>query len=80
MSKKKEGRRKESWKAADVKCPFYIKDNHSTIECEGFLDGTTEILRFPYTTDKNKHMGIYCVGKYNNCSRYQNTMNNKYPD
>jgi hypothetical protein len=80
LSQNQERRRQETWKAADVLCPFYMKDNPSSIECEGVLDQTTEVLRFHSAIIKNKHMGIYCVVNYTSCPKYQSVYQNKYSD
>ena len=80
MSEVKKRRRQESWKAADVKCPFYRRDSTQTIECEGFSDGMIVTLSYRNRDSKNKHMGINCAGRYTQCPLYQDTMTIKYPD
>ena len=80
MSDNRKHRRQETWKAADVLCPFYMKDSPNVIECEGFLEGTSEVLRFRHAEEKNKHMGIHCAGRFDKCLRYQNVYQHKYTD
>lgn len=80
MSDKSCRRRKETWKAADVQCPFYVKDCPQTIECEGMLEQTTDILKFHTADAKNTHMGVYCVGRFQSCPKYQSVYTTKYAD
>ena len=79
MSENRKRRRQESWKAADVKCPFYLRDSSSTLECEGFDEGMIVTLSCPSKDKKNRHMGTYCVGRYEHCPVYKNTMD-KYAE
>lgn len=79
MSNNRERRRQESWKAADVKCPFYLRDSSTTLECEGFDEGMIVTLNCRTKEKKNKHMGIYCAGGYDHCPVYNNTMS-KYAE
>lgn len=71
-------RRQEPWTAVDVRCPFYLRDDKRTIECEGFGEGMIVTLSCS-PEKKNKHMGTHCVGPFTRCPVYQNTMI-KYTD
>jgi hypothetical protein len=66
--------RREPWEAADVQCPFYIESEKTKIKCEGFLEESTVTLAFRQKTSKEKYMGTFCAGPFQNCSVYQQTM------
>ena len=80
MNDNRKRRRQEPWKSADVKCPFYLRDDKHTIECEGFSEGLILTLSYRNMDGKNKHMGTFCAGPYSRCPICQDTMNIKYPD
>lgn len=79
MGKRTTRRRKETWSAADVKCPFFIRDNQQEIECEGFGEGMTVVLSYSNLGIKDKHMGTYCAGRFDGCPIYKDTYQ-KYAD
>lgn len=80
MSENKNRRRQETWKASDVLCPFYMQDNSDSLVCEGVMEGTTDVMRFRSAVNKNKHMGVYCAGRFQSCPKYKNVYDNKYAD
>lgn len=73
-------RRQETWKAADVRCPFYTKDSLSNIECEGVLEDTTDVTCFQSHASKNHHMGVFCAGRFESCAKHQSVMHSKYAE
>ena len=74
--------RKVKWTDADVRCPFYISDNQTgrSICCEGYCAGADVISRFRTLRQKDRHMGVYCVGGFTRCPVYRCTYANKYED
>jgi len=70
------------WTDADVRCPFYISDDCAgrSICCEGFSAGTDSISRFRTLRQKDRHMGLYCVGDFERCPVYGCTYACKYRD
>ena len=69
-------RYKESWRAADVQCPFFLGESTKgkEIVCEGFISGMKVKMHFSSASAKNKHMGHCCTCRYKNCPIYQSTM------
>lgn len=67
---------KESWKAVDVKCPFFLgeRGNKKTIVCEGWADKMKVTMEFGSHQCKDAYMGRHCVGPYQRCKIYQATM------
>jgi len=74
--------RKEHWRDSDVKCPFYISDSRQerSVRCEGYAEGASVISRFSSLQAREKHMGAYCVGRYERCPLYKCTYGAKYDD
>ena len=74
--------RKEYWKESDVKCPFYISGDRDkrSLRCEGYAEGTSVTSSFKSLAAREKHMGSYCVGRYERCPMYQCTYGAKYDD
>ncbi len=74
--------KKICWTDADVRCPFYISDDRAgrSICCEGYCAGTDVISRFQTLGQKDRHMGVYCVGRYENCPVYRCTYASKYEE
>lgn len=74
--------KKEHWTASDVRCPFYISDDRTErcISCEGYGEGTVVRSRFKSLAQREKHMGAYCVGRYERCPMYRCTYGAKYDD
>lgn len=70
------------WTDADVKCPFYRADDREqrTISCEGFAAGTDTVSKFGTLRQRDKHMGTYCVEKYESCPVYRCTYECKYKE
>ena len=73
---------KELWTDSDVLCPFYISADKETrsVSCEGYSEGSTVVSRFRSIAQREKHMGCYCVGRYERCPMYQCTYKAKYDD
>lgn len=71
---------KQSWTAADVRCPFYKGDDHArkTVLCEGHVEGMTVQMIFRRLDQKQNYMGLHCCGGYQRCEIYKATMT-KYP-
>ncbi len=76
------GYKKIMWSAADVRCPFYVTDDRAakSISCEGPCEGAELISRFRSLEKKNRYMGLYCVGRFENCPVYKCTYGAKYAD
>ena len=74
--------RKESWTDADVRCPFYISEDKAacSISCEGFEKGVKTLSRFRSRPHKDRHMGAFCVGEYEQCPVYRCTYASRYAD
>ena len=72
--------KKLCWTMADVKCPFYIKDSRQerSISCEGFDTDSTVVTRFKNLEMREKHMGRYCVARFQLCPVYRGTYDTKY--
>ncbi len=74
--------KKQSWTDADVRCPFYVSDSRSarSICCEGYEKGVDAVSRFRSLTLRDRHMGRYCVGRFEDCPVYRCTYASKYAD
>lgn len=72
--------RKEFWGDADVKCPFYISDNKAekSVSCEGFGESMRATFKFSSLQQRERHMGVYCVNRFETCPMYRCTYNCKY--
>ena len=72
--------KKICWTDADVRCPFYISDDRTSrsIRCEGYSAGTDVVSRFRTLAQKDRHMGRFCVGCFEQCPVYRCTYGNKY--
>ena len=70
------------WKDADVRCPFYIAVDRTarSIRCEGFGSGIDTFSRFRSLALEERHMGCYCVGRFEDCPVYRCTYASKYAD
>lgn len=73
---------KVCWTEADVRCPFYLGDDRRdrSIRCEGYSEQTQVLSRFKSLDAKDRHMGIYCVGRFERCPVYKCTYEAKYAD
>ena len=74
------GYKKLCWGEADVRCPFYKKDSREekSIRCEGFEKDCLVESRFRTLAQREKHMGRYCVSRFEGCPVYKSTYDNKY--
>ena len=74
--------KKISWTDADVRCPFYIEDNRAkrSICCEGYSLGVEAVSRFRSLALRDRHMGLYCTGRFEHCPVYNCTYDCKYRD
>ena len=74
--------KKLCWTDADVRCPFYLSDERTarTIRCEGFGAGIDSVSRFRSLELKDRHMGRYCVGRFEDCPVYRCTYDCKYSE
>ena len=72
--------KKLCWDAADVRCPFYKKDNRTerSIRCEGFDEDCLVESRFHTLAHMEKHMCCYFVSRYEECPVYKSTYDSKY--
>ncbi len=59
-----------SWSAAEVKCPYYRKDDKETIYCEGITSGCKLSLSFLSKKEKQCHMDNFCADTYRYCELY----------
>lgn len=72
--------RKEVWTDADVRCPFYVSDTREgrSITCEGCMDDSSVTTKFRTLERKDRHMGRYCVCRFETCPIYRCTYDSKY--
>ena len=72
--------KKLCWTDADVKCPFYVADSRAarSISCEGYALGTDVVSRFRSLAARERHMGVYCVSRYEECPLYRCVYAGKY--
>jgi len=72
--------KKITWTEADVRCPFYKKDNNELrcISCEGFTEGVNINSKFKSLAQKDRHMGIFCAARFESCPVYRCTYDSKY--
>ena len=64
----------ESWRAADIKCPYYknCDDNRRLIICEGIMDRTTLSTKFRRRKDMANHIASPCVIRKLDDKKYEN--------
>ena len=74
--------KKEFWKDSDVRCPFYLSGDRErrSLRCEGFCEDSYVTSSFKSLAAREKHMGAYCVGRYERCPLYKCTYGAKYDD
>lgn len=74
--------KKLRWENADVRCPFYIAHSQETpgLRCEGYDAGVDFVSRFHSLALMDRHMGRYCVGRFEDCPVYRCTCASKYAD
>ena len=74
--------RKICWTEADVKCPFYIKDDRQrrSISCEGCEDNCETVVRYRTLAERDRHMGINCVARFMQCPVYKMIYESKYAE
>ncbi len=67
---------RETWNAADVRCPFFMgeKPGKKSVVCEGFGEKMKVNVEFTSLKAKSSYMGRHCVGPYERCPLYQMTM------
>lgn len=53
--------------SAMTKCPFYIRDNERTVVCEGLIDNTSVLTKFPTKENKEMHQKCHCFNWPNTC-------------
>ncbi|MCI8589693.1 MAG: hypothetical protein HFE77_03160 [Clostridiales bacterium] len=66
------------WNAANVKCPFYISEGSTRINCEGPSEQATFSTIFLRAADKKGCQSVYCNAAYQDCMIYKMLMNEKY--
>ena len=74
--------KKIGWTDADVQCPFYISDDRETsaICCEGYEANVDTVSRFKSAAHRDRHMGRYCVSRFEDCPVYRCTCGCRYAD
>lgn len=67
---------RETWSAADVRCPFFIGEKPTTksIVCEGYAEKMRVSVLFNSVKTKSAYMGRHCAGPYERCPLYQLAM------
>ena len=74
-----EGRMANSYRSADVQCPFYIRDENRRIVCEGFVPRANAGFWFETNKAQLDHMETFCMSKWQSCP-YADTVNRRYED
>jgi len=77
------GRNKKlEWTEADILCPFYLSNDREarSIRCEGYGKGVDAVSSFHSLTLRDRHMGLYCTGRFERCPVYGCTYGCKYRD
>jgi len=60
-----------SYKAVDVGCPFFKRDDGShRITCEGLIEKSSITLFFQKKKDYESQIGIFCGEHWENCEIY----------
>ena len=62
-----------TYTSADVKCPFYRRDDPKTcsLTCESVLPGGSVKTHFGTKANLMDHIGKYCAESYRTCPWYQ---------
>ena len=62
-----------SYNAADVKCPFYRRDDPKTssLTCEGVLPGSSVKSHFGGKKELQRTIRRFCAGDYKTCPWYK---------
>ena len=70
------------WTDADVRCPFFICEDKTErgIRCEGYGAGIDTVSRFRSIALKDRHMGRYCVARFEDCPICRCTYGCKYTE
>lgn len=64
-----------SYKAVDVGCPFFKRDDGShRITCEGLVDKSSITLFFQKKSGFETQMNVFCCKHYQNCEIYEIVM------
>lgn len=51
----------------NIGCPFFVAHSGTEIVCEGVIDGTRTLTRFPCSEDKTFHQTTYCEKCWKKC-------------
>ena len=43
-----------------IKCPFYVSEKNNIIMCEGYIENTCMITKFPGAQEKKNHLKANC--------------------
>ena len=69
----------ESLGKAEVKCPFYRRDDGSSrLVCEGIVEDSTLTWNFSSREDLRGQLDIFCCDYFKNCEVYRMLMESKY--
>ncbi len=61
-----------SWRAADVRCPFYVSDKEHKITCENILKKADSITHnFLNAAEQQRHMKRCCCDSFRKCIYYR---------
>ncbi|MCQ2418799.1 MAG: hypothetical protein MJ085_03330 [Clostridia bacterium] len=63
-----------------MRCPLYLKDCGTRLNCEGITDECTLQLNFHTKNAKDQQIAIFCRDRYRNCELYEAIMKAKYAD
>ena len=66
------------WNSANVKCPFYISEGATRINCEGPCENSTFSTLFLNAENKKERQIKCCNSDYQNCGIYKMLMKEKY--
>jgi len=64
----------------DIRCPFFIAHGKTEIVCEGMIEGTQTLTKFPGAEEKAWHQETYCEGRFTSCEICCSIKHWKWPE
>lgn len=55
------------WVSQNVKCPFYKETDKNNIRCEGFAEGSTNVITFETIKKQDNYRIKFCENDHTSC-------------
>ena len=51
----------------EIRCPYFVAHGNMEIICEGIVDGTRTVTKFPGPEERKFHQNVFCEKCYKKC-------------